>query len=169
MYLETGPARSFRVGPAPLRNPKTRERWLNIAGGTEPAMIISNFCPTGPRMATRSGTIEAIAGNDQIRAAQVILLAGLWHDDLGRQVARQVKARLFTDDLLRSIAAYSVDSLSSFGVTDLATVDRMLRERFPDQAVSITTETIGTLVELIEVDDVREAIELLTNTLGMAA
>lgn len=132
-------------------------------------MIISNFCPAGPRMATRSGTIEAIAGNDQIRAAQVILLAGLWHDDLGRQFAGRVKARLFTDDRLRSIAAYSVGSLSTFGVTDLEMVERMLRERFSDQAVTITIETIRKLVELIEVDDVEDAIELLSNGSRAAA
>ena len=112
-------------------------------------------------MATREGTIEAIAGSDQIQRAQMVVLAGLWDDQLAPQFYTQVKARLFTDPLLRAIAAFSVGSLSTYGVNDLLTVRRLLRAKFPDQAVSITIRTIERLIDLIDADDVKVALKLL--------
>lgn len=122
-----------------------------------------------PRIATRSGTIAAIAGTVQTRAPCLILLAALWNDDLAPQFAGRVRGRLFTDDLLRAIAAFSVGNLSTFGVNDLRTVERMLRERFASQAVTITIETIRKLVDLIEVDDVADAIDILNRRARSAA
>lgn len=72
-----------------------------------------------PRMATRSGTITEIAGPDEIRAARLVVLAALWDDDLAPQFSGRVKAHLFTDDLLRAVAAYSVGALATFGCNDL--------------------------------------------------
>ena len=112
----------------------------------------------------------ALGGPNEIRAAQLIVLAALLsHDEIAAQFARQIKSRLFADDLLRTIAEYSVGSLGTFGVTDLRTTERLLRERFADQAVTITIATIDKLVELIEADDVRDAINLLTNAARAAA
>ena len=112
-------------------------------------------------MATREGTIEAIAGSDQIQRAQMVVLAALWDDELAPQFYTQVKARLFDNDLLRTIAAYSIGSLSTYGCNDLLTVRRLLRVKFPDQAVSVTIRTIERLVDLIDADDVKVAIKLL--------
>ena len=122
-----------------------------------------------PQMATRKGTIDAIAGKDRLRRSGLIVLAALWNDDLGTQFIGRAKSRLFPDDLLRAVAAYSVGNLCSFGANDLATVERMLRDRFPDQAVTITIDTIRKLVDLIDVDDVTAAIELLTKRARAAA
>ena len=122
-----------------------------------------------PQMTTRKGMIEAIAGNDRIRRSGLIVLAALWHDEFGTKFIGRTRAHLFTDDLLRSTAAYSVGNIGRFGANDLATVERMLRERFPDRAVTITIDTICKLVELIEVDDVTDALDLLNDARRSAA
>ena len=116
-----------------------------------------------------SETLIALAGPDETRAAQLIVLAALWHDELAAKFARHIKSELFDDDLLHTIAEYSVGSMATFGVTDLQTIERLLRLNFTDLAVTITTATIHKIVELIEVDDVRNAIKMLSNTARAAA
>lgn len=119
---------------------------------------------------TRSETLIALGGPNEIRAAELIVLAALLsHDEIAAQFARQIKSRLFADDLLRTIAEYSVGSLGTFGVTDLWTVERLLRVKFTDLAVRITIDTIHRLVDLIDASDVQDAIELLTKTARVAA
>lgn len=115
-----------------------------------------------PQMATRKGTIEAIAGNDQIRRSGLIVLAALWHDELAHRFCGRVKSWMFADELLRTIAAFSVGNVSVFGLCDEATIERLLRDRFPDRASAVTVATILRLVELIEADDVDNALAILT-------
>lgn len=118
---------------------------------------------------SHSETLNALAGSNLVRSAQLIVLAGLWNDDIAPQFTRQIKAKLFDDDLLRAIAAFSIGSLGTFGVNDLATVERLLRERFTDLAVSIEIATIDKLVNLIVAANVQDAIALLTDARRSAA
>ncbi len=112
---------------------------------------------------TRSEILLDLTGAGESRAAQLVLISGLWNDDIAPQIVRRTKARMFDDDLLRAIAAYSVGSLSTYGCNDLATVERLLRERFTGQAVAITIETIRKLAELIDAIDVQDALTFLAN------
>ncbi len=108
-----------------------------------------------------SAQLEAIAGSNPNRAAELTILAALWRADLASDVAPKLRATMFQDELLKAAAAYSVGAVGTYGVNDVTTVRRLLFERFRSEPVYLILKILDRLAAYVAPGDVDDAIALL--------
>lgn len=110
---------------------------------------------------TRSETLIALCGPDETYAAQLVLLASTWRDDLDGLDKTKLRARQFPNEKLRTLAAFAIGSTGTYGLNDTETMRRLLITHcdISEQWVGITFETIERVAELLVESDVVEAWE----------
>ena len=112
---------------------------------------------------TSTEMLTALCGPDETYAAQLILIASLWQDDLTNLNKTKLRTRHFTDEKLRILAAFVNGSSSIFGLSDTATMRRLLVTHcdISERWVDVTFRTLDQLAELITGFDEVEARRFL--------
>ena len=96
-------------------------------------------------------TLMALCGPDETYGAQLVMIASLWRDDLTNLDKTKLRARHFTDEKLRALAAFVFGSTATFGLNDPETIRRLLVTHcnISGQWVEITFRTIEQVAELL--------------------
>ena len=108
-------------------------------------------------------TIAALCGPNRVRAAELVLIASIWRDDLTLFDKTKLRARHFHSKKLRILAESVISSRSTFGVVDTETIRRLLLTHHgtTDQWFSITHNTIERIAELLVESDITNAWEVV--------